>query len=1031
MVAVAAAAALTLVFRHTANPPVFAFFYAAVALAAWYGGLGAGLAATAAAVLVANWAFLPPYRALSFDSGALQQIGIFTLVALLINSMAAARDRAEGAERRLRRWYEATLASIGDAVIATDPGGRVAFLNAAAESLTGWPRGEAIGRPLSEVSPLVETRSGSAEGKLASGKVGSWNDRMALQARDGREVPVDATMAPIRESQGGIAGAVLVVRDIADRQRAERRLAESEARFRAFMDQTPMIAFLKDEDGRYVWGNAAWARQFPGGADASLGRTDDDLWPPESARQFRASDRAALALGRTVEALESSPGPGGSLVHWMSLKFPVGEPVGRRLVGGIAIDVTERRRTEEALRASEARYRLLFERNQAGVLRSTEAGRIVDCNESFARILGYDGRDEILGHDVGPLYQDALDREAMLARLRSRGVLLDYEIGVRRKDGSAGWVLANLIRLAGEGGDAEIQTTIVDITERKRAEESQRFLAEAGGVLASSLDVDATLDALARLAVPRLADMCLIDLQQDDGSIRRVAAAHADPTKQPLVDELRRRFPPDPDGPHPSVRVLRTGRSEAENEVADALLAETCRDPEHLEIVRALGFRSCMLVPLVARGRTLGVLSLIGTEPTRRYDGSDLSLAEDLARRAGHAADHARMFAEARDARDHAESASRAKDRFLAVLSHELRTPLTPVLAGVDELLLDDGLPPEVRGLLEMVRRNVELEARLIDDLLDVTRIAQGKLTLNRAVVDAHELIHRAVDICLPEVRAKDLDLDLHLAARGHHVEADPARLQQALWNLIKNAVKFNRDGGRLTICTRDEGDRLAVDVSDTGIGIGLEAMPSIFDAFEQGNPTITRQFGGLGLGLAISRSVAELHGGSLTAESPGEGFGSTFTLRLPRALRPDAPAAPTSAGTPGPGRGLRVLVVEDNADTLRILARLLSGRGHRVATAADVASALAAVASEGPFDLVVSDIGLPDGSGLDLMPRLRARGPIRGIALSGYGMEDDLRRSREAGFDVHLIKPVDFAKLEEIIRTLDPGTGPVEVSPA
>jgi signal transduction histidine kinase/ActR/RegA family two-component response regulator len=383
-----------------------------------------------------------------------------------------------------------------------------------------------------------------------------------------------------------------------------------------------------------------------------------------------------------------------------------------------------------------------------------------------------------------------------------------------------------------------------------------------------------------------------------------------------------------------------------------------------------------------------------------------------------------RVEGELREAKEAAEASSRAKDQFLAALSHELRTPLTPVLAAVSAMLEDPMTPLEVLPVLEMTRRNVTLEARLIDDLLDVTRITQGKLSLQMERVDAHALILRALAICRGDIQVAGLRLEMDLAADAPHVEADPARLQQVFWNLIKNAVKFTPKGGTLAIRSRNEPDpaappgglRLVVEVADTGIGIEPEALPRIFNAFEQGGAAITRQFGGLGLGLAISHSVVERHQGRLTASSAGRDRGATFTLEIAAMPEPAAARAGTPSPAPAPRRALRILLVEDHVDTLKIMARLLGRLGHAVTTADRVGAALEAAAGA-DFDLIVSDLGLPDGTGLDLIRHLRASRPIPGIALSGFGMEEDVRKSHEAGFTAHLTKPVDFGKLTDAIQ--------------
>jgi CheY-like chemotaxis protein len=333
-----------------------------------------------------------------------------------------------------------------------------------------------------------------------------------------------------------------------------------------------------------------------------------------------------------------------------------------------------------------------------------------------------------------------------------------------------------------------------------------------------------------------------------------------------------------------------------------------------------------------------------------------------------------------------------------------------------------------VRSVLELTHWGIELESRLIDDLLDMTQIVRGKLSLQCVTTDTHVLIRRAEEICRAEIGASGLTVELDLAAGEHHVHADPARLEQVFWNLIKNAVKFSPDGGTLTIRTRNEVrpesesgppvTELVVLVSDTGIGIEPDVLPTIFDAFTQGEAGWVRRFGGLGLGLAISRSVIEAHGGRVNAASAGRDQGATFTVVLatvpaPAACKPPpvpAPTAPLAAS-----RTLKILLVEDDGPTLKVMTRLLGKAPYVVKTANTFASAVEAATAE-DFDLIISDIGLPDGSGLELMRQIRDRYAARGIALSGYGMEEDIRKSREAGFLAHLTKPVDFEKLQVTI---------------
>jgi signal transduction histidine kinase/CheY-like chemotaxis protein len=355
-----------------------------------------------------------------------------------------------------------------------------------------------------------------------------------------------------------------------------------------------------------------------------------------------------------------------------------------------------------------------------------------------------------------------------------------------------------------------------------------------------------------------------------------------------------------------------------------------------------------------------------------------------------------------------------AKDQFLAMLSHELRTPLTPVLASAMALESEEGLPENIHESLRMIRRNVELEARLIDDLLDLTRVSRGKVQLNFEVVDSHSLLQNALEICQADIDRKHLALRLDLAAEKVHLRADPARLQQIFWNLINNAVKFTPKNGQISISTSNDAvGQLRVEIADTGVGIEPDALPKIFDAFEQGGST---QLGGLGLGLAISKTLAEAHKGTIAAESAGRNQGARFMLVFPTCEKVDVRAAP-AVSPPLPLRQtMRILLVEDHEDTKQSLTNLLRRRGYHVQSAGDLQSALDLSAKE-EFDMLISDLGLPDGTGIDLMRVLNSQRPVFGIALTGFGMEDDIRKSYEAGFKHHLVKPIDLNKLDSLIQ--------------
>jgi PAS domain S-box-containing protein len=379
---------------------------------------------------------------------------------------------------------------------------------------------------------------------------------------------------------------------------------------------------------------------------------------------------------------------------------------------------------------------------------------------------------------------------------------------------------------------------------------------------------------------------------------------------------------------------------------------------------------------------------------------------------------------EMRMAKELAEKANNAKDSFLARLSHELRTPLTPALLAVVELEEDDGLPDAQRRQLSMVRRNIELEARLIDDLLDLTRIASGKLELHPSLMDLHTVLERALEICRPELDSKRIHVQLHLDAAAASVMGDAVRIQQVFWNIIRNAIKFTPDGGAITIRTVDaEDSRICVKITDTGIGFAPERAATLFAAFEQGGRQITQRFGGLGLGLAISQSIVGSHHGSISAESRGMGKGATFVVELPLAPvgSKTAPLAKPSSKGEGAAGPVRILLVEDHPDTQQNLCLLLERKQHQVRTAESGEKALAIAAKE-RFDLVISDLGLPDMSGLELMRSLRDQFALRGIAVSGFGMDEDVALSRHAGFVRHLTKPIRIERLVEAVREVVEG---------
>ncbi len=742
---------------------------------------------------------------------------------------------------------------------------------------------------------------------------------------------------------------------------------------------------------------------------------------------------------------------------------------------------------------------------------------------------------------------------------------------------------------------------------RAAAEASQQqsaFLAEVSAVLASSLEYGQTLQSVANLAVPYFADWCSVDLLNDDHTINRVAVAHCDPQKVRLGWEIAQRYPRHLDDGYGISQVMKTGQSEIAIEITDKQLTATIQDTEYLQILRGLNLKSCIIAPLKARGRVLGGISFLFSESNRRYSTIDLSLAEDLARRAAIAIDNARLYQEAqqarhtaeiaadrtarlqtvtaalaesltplqvaeviveqsmavleatsalvvlvsedgteleivkavgyytdlveswgrfsintdaplaeairtrepiwietladrasryphladiysryhvnswmslplvsegrsvggmtltfkefkqlseddrefilaisrqcaqaisraqlyeaeRKARAEAEQANRVKDEFLAVLSHELRSPLNPVLGWTKLLRTKKLQPTQAERALETIERNTKLQAQLIEDLLDISRMLRGKLRLNIAVVDLSAVIEGAIDTVQLAAAAKSIDIQTILQPTEKTVLGDANRLQQVVWNLLSNAIKFTPQGGQVKIKLEEIGNRMQIQVIDNGKGIEPDFLPHVFEYFRQADSSTTRTFGGLGLGLAIVRQIVELHGGTVRAQSAGKDLGATFTVRLPATSHELKLSTSTHASTLSADlTDLRVLIVDDEADMSALAEFILAQQGAKVTVASSATEALTILTQFIP-DVLVSDIGMPEMDGYMLMRQVRKLGSEQGgtipaIALTAYASEYDRRQALAAGFQLHLPKPVEpEALVEAIVRVI------------
>jgi len=811
--------------------------------------------------------------------------------------------------------------------------------------------------------------------------------------------------------------------------------------YRRLVDLAPDAIVVVDAAGSIVLANARTEEVFGYTREEMLGAAVEILIPV-SLRDLHQRHREVYAQAphiRPLGALElvARRKDGSQFPAEISLG-PLHTARGLFVTAAVR-DITRRKQAEEALKESREWLAAIFQASRDGII-VEEDEHIAYANASFARLYGYDAAADLIGKHLSVVQateSNAWILDLSRRRLAGEPVPWLYEFKGRRKDGSLIDLEAS-VSLLRSGDTARIITVVRDISERKRVEEERAkfveeqaarheaeaarqrwaFLAEASAILGSSLDYETTLSTVARLAVPTLADWCSVDIVDEDGGIHSLAIAHRDAVKAEEAREFQRRYPASMRDPYGIADVIRTGRPVLQAAVPDELLASVAHDTRHLAALREAGIHSLMMVPLVARGRTLGAISLVSTDSKRRFQSTDLMFAEEVAGRAALAIDNARLYHEAREA-------SRLKDEFLATLSHELRTPLNAML-GWARLLRAGELDAEtVDKALESIERNTQAQSQLVSDILDVSRIITGKLHIDREPLDLAPVVDAALDAIHPAADAKSVALCASLD-RSLRLTGDGDRLLQVVWNLLSNAVKFSRQGGRVDVQTRRVEGEIEIEVADNGVGIAPDFLPYVFDRFRQGDASTTRRHGGLGLGLAIVRHLVELHGGTVSARSGGPGRGACFIVRLPAALTAAAEAQPV----PERGKkeadglrrvlqslaGVRVLVVDDEEDTRELVKMALKQYGATVATAASVEEALGVFEEVGPA-AIVADIGMPGEDGYSLIRRVRQLpaeqgGLVPAIALTAYARRQDRDQALAAGFNTHLTKPVEPSEL-------------------
>ena len=683
--------------------------------------------------------------------------------------------------------------------------------------------------------------------------------------------------------------------------------------------------------------------------------------------------------------------------------------------------------------ARHAQYATTLRSIGDAVITTDLQGRVTLMNAVAQQLTGVD-EHVAMGQPLDEVFaifseEDGSRRESQVSRVLREGhvVGLPKSSVLRRPSGRELPIDDSAALILDASGNAfGVVIVFRDITTTRRAAIRREFLARAGAELASSLDIRVTLATVARLAVPQLADWCTVDLlEPGERATQQVAVAHADPSKLKWGRALVEIYPPDPDALTGVPQVVRSGTSELYPEIPEALLEAGARDAEHLRLIREMKLESAMVVPLLGRDRTLGAISFIYADSGRRYTTDDLAFAEEFARQAAMAIENARALHYTDVLRREAVLANTAKDEFLATISHELRTPLNAIL-GWTMALRERNPPEDVDQGLAVIERNARRQARLIEDILDVSSIISGKLALTIAPVDIADVVAAAVESVTPAANAKGVSIEVD--AEHMVLAADAGRLQQVIWNLLTNAIKFSDKESSVSVRASRIGSDVCLRVVDRGEGIPPHLLSSVFEPFRQADASTTRRHGGLGLGLAIVRQLVTAHGGSVEAKSAGPGRGAELIVTLPfRSASSSGIVQPPSMAMSGappriaPPRldGLAVLVVDDEVDAREIVQAILGDLGADVAVAASAAEALEALSARSP-DVLVSDIGMPIMDGYSLIRAIRAQGALTpAIALTAYAQPEDARKALAAGFQVHLTKPVQATELAAVVANL------------
>ena len=911
------------------------------------------------------------------------------------------------------------LESMTEGVSLSDENGIIRYTNPAEDAIFGYERGELIGKHVTVQNsyPLEENERIVASVIEELRTKGVWTGEWRNRKKDGTPFTTLARITMLELE--GQPHFVCVQADVTQQKEAQLALAASEESLR--------LALASGRMGSWQWnvrtGAVSWSDNLeaihglaPGSFGGTLDSFNELVYPDD--RQLLADTIARSLEARSEYEIEFRNVRQDGSIGWILGKGQVfvgsdGQP--ERVVG-VAMDITERKRAEEALRQSEGQFRRAVVNAPIPIMMHTENGEILQLSKAWTELSGFTPEDiPTVDHWLERAFDDHTRPRArsLFACFTQNEAPHEGELEIRTASGSRR-VWHFTISAPGhlQDGRQFLASMATDVTDRRRSEESARFLADVSAALAALEDYQPTLEHVAQLAVPYFADWCGVDLKQSDGTLARLAVQHIDPSKIELAKELHRRFPPDPDSPHGILAVIRSGNPVLVPVITDEMLVAAIQEPERLALVRELGLRSYLCVPLKARGETIGALTFAMAESGRVLTAQELSLAQDLAGRATIAIENARLYQELREA-------DRRKDEFLAMLAHELRNPLAPISNALYILGLQPAQSASAEQARAMMERQVQHMVRLVDDLLDVSRIMRGKIELQKETIILNDVVSRAIETVQPVIDGLGHRLQVSLPDPPVRIKVDPVRMSQVLANLLNNAAKYTERGGQIWLDGEAHNGEVHLRVRDSGIGIEPGMLRHIFELFAQADHSRQRAHGGLGIGLTLVRRLVELHGGTVEAQSNGLGQGSEFSVRLPRAVdkgrnvdRRESPAAESATGK------RRVLVVDDNIDSANTLAMLLRMTGNQVEVAYDGLAALETFETS-QLEVVILDLGMPGLDGYETARRLRTLpggDTVLLAALTGWGQEDDRRRTEEAGFDLHLVKPVKLQDLQTLL---------------